>query len=935
MKKIRQFTALIIAFAVVACSGIFSVSVLANEVVVTDESSATIEITEADKLLVEKLEAFGIVKDIKADLTAKLTRREMAEIITDYMRIPKASADFETSPFIDVPVSDRSMGSIMALYNMKIITGDNTMRFHPDAYLNYDEALVFVVNAIGYKFFATRDGGYPTGYHRIAIKLGMLEDLAMQSGKDEITRLDAYKLLEAGLRSAAVTYGVYTDEEVQYTFSTTEDFLSDTYGITTHKGIITGTEDTHLTNPSSRLTDEQIEIDYTLYDTPGYVYASSLGRSVVYYLRSDGSDGKEIAYIEENDELNSVVKIDAKDIVPGRTTDTRVYYTDNENKEYHVDFIDGVDVIYNGRAYRGYLNISNVLPTTGYIEALDNNGDEVADVLFVYEYRNVLVSAIDAYKNEIIPSVGSRIPCDVEGGNARIYIAPEMTKGTIKNVTVNSVASVLESKGTPKLTTVYVSTGKVEGTISEVLSDGTVIIDGEKYKKSASYINSGVALVAGATVSLSMDYDGYIAYAENVMSDGGKSELGVLAGMEYEISALGNKFQLRLYTQKGEFRIVELSSPIRINGAFYDMTKSTAIENALKLLSNNQQENGKYTITEAKIVSYVLNGDVVSSIDTGASRNPSNLQVINNVVDHITVRPTPQIIEMHNRNDDGSAAASDYAIYNKNEIVVFTAPYNNPNTSENEVLGNNGYSVGHKLEERDYRKLSNNYTTYTENTALYSLSNNDDVYRIDALLFRGSALAGGTSDGSRFPSDSSAFYMITKVTSSVDSDGMPCKKIYFAGSSSKLTEDTIKMTDIDGYHGAVPITNSKFTALRPGYVIQYGLSSAGKIDRIRVISSVDVSGAVERHYNYLDYTQGIKCATGRISQNSPSSGTIGISEYRSTNKYFGIVGSTKIYVYYSADNKVVEASQSELMVGDWISAHIKNYHTLSEIFIIR
>lgn len=927
MKKMKRFTALLIAFAVIAASGIFSISVLAEDAIVTNETPVTIEITEADRVLVEKLEAFGIVKDIEADLTAKITRREMTELITDYMRVPDASV--ETSPFIDVSVSDASIGSIVALYNLKVITGDNTMRFYPDANLNYDEALVFVVNAIGYKLFATRDGGFPTGYHRVAIKLGMLKDLAMQSGRDEITRLDVYKLLEAGLRAAAVTYGTYTENETQYTVSKTDDFLSDTYGITTHKGIITGNEDTYLTNATSKMTDEQIEIDYILYDTPGYIYATSLGRSVIYYLRDDNNGGKEIAYIEENDEVNSVVKIDSRDILTGKTTDTRVYYTDEEGKEYHVDFVDGVDVIYNGRVYRGYGNIANALPAAGYIEALDNNGDDIADVMFVYAYRNVLVSAIDTYKKEIIPSVGLRIPCDVEGGDARVYIAPEMSKGTLKSIEVDSVASVMESKGTPKLTTIYVSTEKVNGTISEVLSDGTIIIDGVSYKKAVDY--TGIDLYAGTVVSLSIDYNGYIAYGERGAFDSATTEIGVLAGIEYEKSSLANNIQLRVYTKAKTFTIFDLSNLVRINDVRYDLTKSTDMDNALKLLSENQQENNKYVITEAKIITYKLDGNKIThiEIDTELIENPDDLQIIENAASEVLCRPSPQVLTITKEAGDQI-----FGVYDKTKIAVFTAPYNDPATSENETLGVDGYSYGHTLQQKFYTDTTGTDYTRTKNTALYSLSKNGGIInQVDVVLFRGSALAG--TSGGVGVSEESEFYMITKMTTALDKDGISCKKIYF-GTEGKLLADTVRLIDIQGAHPNLSVTDSKITDLKPGDVIQYGLDKDGKIAGIRLISDFNKeTGEVTHQYKYTEYKKGTKCAAGYITENSPAQGAITIKAWNpDEGDYFGRV-SGKIYIYHSADDKLVEASQSELVAGDKITAHIKTYHSLTEIFVIR
>lgn len=301
----------------------FSLSVFAEEAIAEEvlteevvEIPAGYQVTDKDKIMVEKLEAFGAIENANADITAKVTRREMANIIATYMRVPNAGAEHATSPFVDVDITDKCLGTIVSLFNAGIITGDESFRFYPDANMTYDEALVFVVNAIGYKTFAARNGGFPTGYHRVAIQLGMLKDLLMQSGKDEIILRDVYKLMEVGLGAAAIEFDFYNGQDAEYKVSKTEDFLSVTYGITTHKGIVTGSEDTFLASASSNLTDEQIEIDYKIYDTPGYVYATSIGRGVIYYLRKDREGYEEIAYVEENDADNTVTKVLSDDLLP-------------------------------------------------------------------------------------------------------------------------------------------------------------------------------------------------------------------------------------------------------------------------------------------------------------------------------------------------------------------------------------------------------------------------------------------------------------------------------------------------------------------------------------------------------------------------------------------------------------------------------------------
>ncbi|MBO5930503.1 MAG: hypothetical protein J6Q27_04340, partial [Clostridia bacterium] len=686
-----------------------------------------------------------------------------------------------------------------------------------------------------------------------------------------------------------------------------------------------GNEDTYLTNATSKMTDEQIEIDGVLYDTPGYIYATSLGRSVIYYLRSDGSDGKEISYIEENDALNNVVKIDARDILPGKSTNSRIYYEDQDEKECHVDFAGAVDVIFNGRLFRGYGHILNALPTAGYIETVDNDGDKLVDVMFVYEYRNVLISAIDTHKQEIITSTGERILCDIEGGNARLYFASETLPSPLIHVEQDCIASVMESKGTPRLVTVYISEDTIDGTISEVLSDGTVIIDGVKYKKAVDY--AGIALVAGESVSLKLDFNGQIAYGD-YGAGGPDLERCVLTALDYEQGYFENRVAIRVFKKSKTFEEIPLNETVTINHVRYDLKNATDMENVLKVLSENQKENGYYAVTEARIISCEFDGDKITHINTGTSgTRGGNTQLLENRAKNVLCNSSPQVFTITKE-----AGGNIYGVYNKSFIDVFAAPYNDPSTPENELMGTDGYAYGITLTQTNYTQKTGTDFTYTMNTALYYEPSDDGINNVTAVLFRGSAKATTATNGVDIESK---FYLVSKVTSAIDEDGLTCKKLYF-GTDGRLLSDTLSVHDKTGIHTNLSQTDPLVTRIDAGYVIQYGLNAEGKINSIRIASDFDkTTGAVSNQYNWGDFPKGTKYASGVVLENSTAARTITIDAWNtSEGNLFGRVGGT-IYIYHSADGELVQATQSEIRIGDKITAHIKTYHTFSEIFIIR
>ena len=394
MGKLHKITALFIVMAMMVSFCAFSSVAAANE------TNVVAEISDEEFILIEKLEAMGVISN-DYDPTQNVTRRQMVDIISKFMNLSGGNTDVK-SPFRDVNERDDAFGQINALYDLGIISGDENFNFRPDDYVTYDETMVFVVNAVGHKMFALREGGFPTGYYRVAIKHGMMDGLSIKDGKAYATLVDIYKILNSAMTASTVIPS-YTGNDVIYTLSDTENFLSTTYGIKKFRGKVTGNENTYLTSSKSSLTDEQIAIDGVIYDTPGYVYGYFLGYTVDYYLKnSDTTSDVELIYVEETKKANSVVKIDREDIIIGKTSTDAIYYKDDNDKENHESLDENVDVIYNNQNYKGYVDfIADVLPENGYVELLDNNNDGVYDVLFVYDYENIVVDSVDTYNERV------------------------------------------------------------------------------------------------------------------------------------------------------------------------------------------------------------------------------------------------------------------------------------------------------------------------------------------------------------------------------------------------------------------------------------------------------------------------------------------------------------------------------------------------------
>jgi len=218
MKKAKKLIALIVAVAIVTSMSVFA-----------QEEASAVQITEEEFLLIEKLEAIGAITN-GYNAQEYVKRGEMAQIVAHFMKLPTVGNSADASPFYDVSPKSECYGAVNALYDMGVVSGDGNLNFYPDNYVTYDEALVFLVNAVGHKVFAEREGGYPTGYHRVAIRHGMLKDLSVKKGTDHVKLTDVYRMMDAVMGAATVETTYYGDGDVHYTFSETETFLSDVYG---------------------------------------------------------------------------------------------------------------------------------------------------------------------------------------------------------------------------------------------------------------------------------------------------------------------------------------------------------------------------------------------------------------------------------------------------------------------------------------------------------------------------------------------------------------------------------------------------------------------------------------------------------------------------------------------------------------------------------
>ncbi len=902
MTKIKRILSLFIILALTVSMFVFSVPVSA-------ESLPAVSVTDEDIALSTKLETLGVITN-EFDIGGYATRGQMASIAAHYTK----AAPSNTKCFADVTEDNPYFGAIGALYNMGIITGDGSGNYNPDDYVTYDQALVYIINAVGHKPFAVREGGYPTGYYRVALKHGMLSDLSMNKGTDPATVADIYKMIDNSLTAAKVVTSYYGDGRINYELSETETFLAETYKIRKFRGIVTGTETTRLTSAVSNVGADQIEIDGTKYSVSGYGDVNLLGRTVHFYLHTEETD--EILYIEEAPKYNKIFRIDAEDIVRDKTTSTRIYYKDENKDEDHIDFKPSVDVIYNDQCYASYGVLSAILPTTGYVEALDNNRDGEYDVLFIYDYISIVVGTIDTY-NEVVTDklTGDEYSLASDRNQTTaIRFINQTRKIGFESLKIGDVLSIAESKLSPKVMNVYVSREVISGQIEGMESDDKYFIAGDWYEAKEDY--EGETLEVGITGDFYLDMNSDIVYFEQGAAES-DTKLAVMSAVGYERKGRTHKITVRLFTEDEKFIEVDLSENVRIDGDKKDLTVR---DEAIEVAETISQSAEPYTLDRAYVVMYKLNDEgLVSYLDLGGIGGPGALNTIVSAGGELLVRPNYILVHNGTRTRYNTAGKIFYA----------------PEDGHLDEFDRYGIYKDFKINHYYDNNPALNYTDL-ESYAVYTFDESA-IPLADVMLFRGMGAQGVVSANSNIS-------VVTKVTTAVNADEDSTIKIYFDETgfiaASEVTWTKNNVTDEVS-------ASSIASQLTPGTAIQYAMNNKGEIAAIKVVADYSVNdddGTVNLVPAFKDSETFIQDSydndaderniiVGTVVEADPKTNLV-IFE-AAGEEYLLYTSGTNVSIYRNAEKILTDSSASELVTGDIFVCRTELYYVAKDMVVYR
>ena len=508
------------------------------------------------------LQDLGVMNKVSQAFDKPVTRAEFLSFAINMYQMDDISP--KNTVFTDVDSTHWASGYIDFAQKSGIVSAND--KFYPDNYIKYDEALKMLMSVLGYSEICEMEGGYPSGYFKLANRIGFLKhvDYAVDGEPDYYM---VAQLLSNSIETPLIDV-LYTGDDYVYCSNDIENtILSRFFDAVKLTGIISGTGDTML-NGESSLKKHQVELyDETenkyykllMDDKEAYSY---LGKTVDCYVRAD--DNKVLSI--QPSSINKTLTVEAKDIDANNTTKSSLSYYNGERKR-HARISPVADMLYNGRFKSGF-STADMLINNGEVSLLDNDNDNIYDVIFVNTYNDVIVVGQLDGVNDVLYDKYSTNSIEVSEDDADYDL--QLIKGgrlvSLDEIKEDDIVFCYESRNPgKKLKKLHISNQIVTGVMTQYDSE-TVSIDGDAYEFSY-YFNENrenmVDFKVGEHYKIYIDNNGDLIAISRKSPE--VKNYAYLYGVNQKPD-LSNLVELKLFNRYGEWIVASCEEKIRLNG---------------------------------------------------------------------------------------------------------------------------------------------------------------------------------------------------------------------------------------------------------------------------------------------------------------------------------------------------------------------------------
>ncbi len=512
-----------------------------------------------DEYAYEVLKSLGFVDKIgytEDTLGYEVTNAEMAYVLARFIGIPDGK--IKTTMFADVKPDSYAAAEINALAKRGYIRGTG-MKFYPEESADIIQAIRAITAIENLDAGLTYESS-DANYLSVAAQNKIFDGLNLS--KKEFTRKDflrmIYNTLEAKVYKRTA-YGNTYSYERKNEYTVLHEFFDAYKG----KGILESNDRTSLVTYTA-VGKNKVEINGETYLCGKVRAEECIGRNVVFYYRENADGDNELLYLRPDGNEECALRYD--EIVK---YENNCYEYETENgKTKKARLSDRFVFVYNGIAEDNYIN-ADLIPNYGKIVLTDNDSDGFYDVVFVYDYKEIVVDSVNGTTDMIYDKFESE-PVKFDDADQNNTIkntdGEELLAFELKEW---DVLEVLESKN-GKYIDITLLNEVIYGQITGKENDGKytyVCVDDIKYKLSDYALKTSQKYIMGEYAYFYLNANDEIV-AEN-RKKGGDYRCGVLVEVREITEKIDTNCVLKVFDESGKTVKMKCRKNIKLDGKIY------------------------------------------------------------------------------------------------------------------------------------------------------------------------------------------------------------------------------------------------------------------------------------------------------------------------------------------------------------------------------
>ncbi len=829
-----------------------------------------------------------------------MTRGEFASIICKLINMHDVETA-EKPEFADVNEGHAYYDQIATVHSRKIMIGDADGNFMPNSYITYEQAVKCLLYVLGYEVQAERSGGYPLGYSICASKLGIFENVNYKQGS-LVSRAELAQMIYNCLDVELVELTAVSDD-AGYSTKNGNTILGKYLGVRKFEAVVNSVDGRSMLSRNKDTAEGSVKIGSTVLTYTDAYVPSLLGYRVEAYSTNINGEAEKLIYAfptADNNELK--IKVKDLDTASADFTLKEFVYENQTGKIQSAMLSDEHRFIYNG-VYDLDFDTDDLDFSTGYVNLVDHNDDEVYDVCFVWDFENYVCETVS---DNVINCHYKKTLRKDEDATYRV-LGNDGEWGdweTLLKLSNWDVLSVAHSKDGSLITIIPTRSG-VGGTVEAVIKEDStsVQINGYEYVVSDQYMNlpantGFVSIKSGLRSEFYFDVVGEIAAVYKVSSEENVYGYAINAGQK---GSFNKTYEIKLFDHKGKIQIFDIAEKIKFSAENVEL-KTYKTKDVMNLFFDGV---GNFI---PQMVRYSVNDQgVVTSIEKAKNATSLGYDLDSFSMDFDTVN-----------------SAETYNFQNSTSSFVHESSYNqvfhlSGTTKVFYIPQDNGQAVEDDMQIVDVSIFENN-----DDYANMQVFDCDDTYTATVLLYMPDASAGSDVEVI-----DAYFLAINDVYMGKDKDGefQPMVRGYLRG-----VEEEFVYTSLDG---SVP---------EKGSIVQCQKTLKGdlKIHSDYVVYSPS-QGATITERNTIKGSgrfPTIWSQTGRLWRKNGSAISVYVGAERPWAAY---LNGSIIYKYSEETKKFEPADESVLIQSTGSPVSVPDgslmvlnyrYHYVREIFVI-